>query len=236
MPRFGEEILSIVSDTSLPRLLILHLRTPLKSTSAHTILKKEKLKFFFGSMASGGAAGAASLGLVYPLDFARTRLATDVGKAAKDREFTGLSNCLYRVFKTDGIVGLYRGFYISEVGIIVYRAFYFGVYDSTKQWLFKDFKNTNMFFLWMLAQLNTNVAGLLSYPLDTIRRRMMMMSGKKKMEYSSSWGCIKHMMKNEGFAAFYKGALSNIFRGTGGALVLVFYDKIQKFLGKVFNI
>jgi len=34
----------------------------------------------FGSLASGGAAGAASLCFVYPLDFARTRLAADVGK------------------------------------------------------------------------------------------------------------------------------------------------------------
>jgi solute carrier family 25 (adenine nucleotide translocator) protein 4/5/6/31 len=198
--------------------------------------QKEKGKFFLGSMASGGAAGAASLGVVYPLDFARTRLATDVGKAKGDREFSGLTNCIARVFKTDGIVGLYRGFCISVVGIIVYRACYFGVYDSTKQWIFKDYNNTNIFFLWMLAQVNTNLSGFLSYPLDTIRRRMMMMSGKKKMEYSSSLGCIKYMIKHEGVAAMYKGALSNIFRGTGGALVLVFYEKIQKFLRKALHL
>ena len=44
--------------------------------------QKEKLVLFFESMATGCAAGAASLGVVYPLDFAKTRLATDVGKAA----------------------------------------------------------------------------------------------------------------------------------------------------------
>lgn len=48
--------------------------------------KKEKLKYFFGSLASGGAAGATSLLFVYPLDFARTRLAADIGKG-KEREF-----------------------------------------------------------------------------------------------------------------------------------------------------
>jgi len=42
--------------------------------------KKEPLKFFLGNMAAGGAAGATSLMFVYPLDFARTRLAADVGK------------------------------------------------------------------------------------------------------------------------------------------------------------
>jgi solute carrier family 25 (adenine nucleotide translocator) protein 4/5/6/31 len=48
--------------------------------------KKEKLKFFLGSLASGGAAGASSLIFVYPLDFARTRLAADIGKG-KGRDF-----------------------------------------------------------------------------------------------------------------------------------------------------
>lgn len=38
------------------------------------------------------------------------------------------------------------------------------------------------------------------------------------------------IIKNEGAPALFKGALSNIFRGTGGALVLAIYDEIQKFL------
>lgn len=41
--------------------------------------KTEPFKFFLGSIASGGAAGASSLMFVYPLDFARTRLAADIG-------------------------------------------------------------------------------------------------------------------------------------------------------------
>lgn len=50
--------------------------------------KTDFWKFFAVNMASGGMAGAGSLLIVYPLDFARTRLAADVGKNA-DREFTG---------------------------------------------------------------------------------------------------------------------------------------------------
>ena len=41
--------------------------------------KKNPVKFFIGNCMSGGAAGATSLCVVYPLDFARTRLAADVG-------------------------------------------------------------------------------------------------------------------------------------------------------------
>ncbi len=61
--------------------------------------KKEPVKFFIGNLASGGAAGATSLCFVYPLDFARTRLAADVGgkKSGTAREFTGLFDCIKKV-------------------------------------------------------------------------------------------------------------------------------------------
>ncbi len=84
-------------------------------------------------MASGGAAGAASLAFVYPLDYARTRLANDA-KTHKggEREFKGLTDVWKKTLATDGIVGLYRGFAISCVGIVVYRGLYFGLYDSLR--------------------------------------------------------------------------------------------------------
>lgn len=79
--------------------------------------KTEFWSFFAANMASGGAAGAASLLIVYPLDFARTRLAADVGKAG-EREFTGLVDCISKVAKKGGPMALYQGFGVSVQGII----------------------------------------------------------------------------------------------------------------------
>ncbi|MBQ5153763.1 hypothetical protein EGM85_10925, partial [Macrococcus caseolyticus] len=89
-------------------------------------------RYFAGNLASGGAAGATSLCFVYPLDFARTRLAADVGKGDGQREFKGLGDCLGKIFKSDGLTGLYRGFGVSVQGIIIYRASYFGFYDTAR--------------------------------------------------------------------------------------------------------
>lgn len=189
--------------------------------------------FFLGNMASGGAAGATSLMFVYPLDFARTRLAVDVGKGKKggEREFSGLVDCLQKIFKSDGAKGLYRGFTISVVGIIFYRASYFGMFDTGKVFLFPDMKKANIFALWGFAQFVTVTAGITSYPLDTVRRRLMMQSGRSDVLYTGTVDCFNKILKNEGPKAFFKGSLSNVIRGTGGALVLVFYDKIQSYMG-----
>jgi len=191
--------------------------------------KKEFWKFFLGNLASGGAAGATSLCVVYPLDFARTRLAADVGKGT-NREFTGLANCLIKIFKSDGIIGLYRGFFVSVQGIIIYRASYFGFFDTIKSLVSTDPKKVNFFVAWGIAQVVTVCSGISSYPWDTVRRRMMMQSGRKDVLYKNTWDCAVKVIKNEGIAAMYKGALSNIFRGTGGALVLAIYDEIKKYI------
>lgn len=188
-------------------------------------------RYFLGNLASGGAAGATSLCFVYPLDFARTRLAADVGKAGATREFSGLGNCLIKVFKSDGLIGLYRGFGVSVQGIIIYRAAYFGCFDTAKGML-PDPKNTPFLISWAIAQTVTVCAGIVSYPFDTVRRRLMMQSGRAKGDqtYSGTIDCWKKIYKTEGGAAFFKGAFSNIIRGTGGALVLVLYDEIKAFL------
>ena len=191
--------------------------------------KKEPFKFFMGNMASGGAAGATSLTVVYPLDFGRTRLAADVGSGG-DREFNGLVDCLKKCAAKDGVQGLYRGFGISVVGIIAYRASYFGLFDTGKVLLFEDMKKANLFAVWGFAQIVTVVAGIASYPLDTVRRRLMMTAGQENPKYKGTMHCFKTIAAEEGSRAFFKGCLSNVIRGTGGALVLVFYDKIQAYL------
>ncbi|XP_023656645.1 ADP/ATP translocase 3 isoform X2 [Paramormyrops kingsleyae] len=188
-------------------------------------------RYFAGNLASGGAAGATSLCFVYPLDFARTRLAADVGKARPSREFSGLADCLLKIFKSDGLRGLYQGFSVSVQGIIIYRAAYFGIYDTAKG-LLPDPKNTHMAVSWMIAQTVTTVAGVLSYPFDTVRRRMMMQSGRKGADimYTSTLDCWQKISRDEGHKAFFKGTLSNVLRGMGAAFVLVLYDEFKKFV------
>lgn len=145
--------------------------------------KKEFLKSFAINMASGGLAGAGSLAIVYPLDYARTRLASDVGSGEK--QFKGLVDCLAKTAAgPKGPLGLYNGFGVSVAGIIPYRGVYFGFFDTLMDNNPYGKSNDATFraaSTFICAQTAAISAGYASYPFDTVRRRLQMQSEKPKV-------------------------------------------------------
>jgi len=182
------------------------------------------------NVASGGLAGSLSLTVVYSLDFARTRLANDAKGKGGERQFNGLIDVYRKTLASDGIGGLYRGFVISCVGIFIYRGLYFGLYDTLKPMLLGDKPSAGLsFFLgWAI----TIVSGLASYPIDTVRRRMMMTSGGG-VKYNGSIDCARQVISNEGFMSLMKGAGANILRGVAGAGVLAGSDVVKNYYIKM---
>jgi len=215
-------------------------------TQALNFMFKERIKLVFKkkktdgvatrlgkNVAAGGCAGTLSLCFVYSLDYARTRLANDVKSVKKGaaagaeatRQYSGLFDVYKQTLKSDGIGGLYRGFVISAVGIFVYRGLYFGMYDTVRP-MFPT--NTGVFTSFLLGYAVTVSAGIMSYPIDTIRRRMMMTSGQA-VKYSGSLDAARHILINEGVTSFFKGAGANVLRGMAGAGTLAGFDEFKKY-------
>jgi solute carrier family 25 (adenine nucleotide translocator) protein 4/5/6/31 len=190
--------------------------------------------FFMGYLAAGAAAGATSLTVSYPLEYTYTRLAADVGGADGKRMYTGLMDCISKTVNTDGIRGLYRGYGPSVAGIVVYRAGYFGLYDFSKTSLIPSLQLKEHTASMVAAKFGIALtidifSAMLAYPLDTIRRSLMMQSGRGKetLLFNNSLGCLKHIMAKDGIHGLYKGALMNNVRAIGSALVLVIYDELK---------
>jgi len=186
--------------------------------------------FFATQLASGGAAGAASLTIVYPLDYARTRLASDVGGGKK--QFNGLVDCLTKTAKgPGGFMSLYNGYGPSVAGIIAYRGAQFGLNDTIMAFnpYAKEQGLVAIASKFAIAQVAVTASGLVAYPFDTVRRRLQMQSDKPVEEqlYKGTMDCGVKIIKDEGFGGMYKGALANIFRGVGASLVLVLYGEIK---------
>ncbi|KAK8652364.1 hypothetical protein V6N13_061384 [Hibiscus sabdariffa] len=195
-------------------------------------LSKEKagyMMWFAGNVASGSAAGATTSLFLYHLDYARTRLGTD-GKGCSingQRQFKGLLDVYRKTLSSDGIVGLYRGFGASIMGITLYRGMYFGIYDTMKPILLVGPLEGNFFASFFLGWSITTVSGVCAYPFDTVRRRMMLTSGQS-LKYRSCFHAFREIIHLEGFPALFRGVTANMLLGVAGAGVLAGYDQLHR--------
>ena len=112
---------------------------------------------------------------------ARVRLHSLAADVGAKKQFNGLLDVVKQIRAKEGVGGLYRGYPVSVVGIVVYRAGYFGFYDAGKQVFFKDGgQNTSVFLKFGLALCVDISAAVFAYPVDTVRRRLMMQSGAEE--------------------------------------------------------
>ena len=175
------------------------------------------------NLASGSAAGLLSMMVCYPLDYAHNRLASDVKVASggAERQFKGLVDVCRQTWRLDGVAGLYRGLTVACLGIVVYRGLYFGLYDTFKPVVVGG--SSNLMASFLLGFGTTLAAGLMAYPLDTVRRRMMMRSCEAE-KYRGWIDCATKVVKTEGPMALMRGALITVFFGVSGAVLLVGFD------------
>lgn len=190
--------------------------------------KKELTKFTATQFTSGAFAGGLTNTLVYPLIYVRTILGADLGKV---KQFNGMADCLVKTVQRNGFFSLYNGIGPSTMGIVVYRGAQFGLQDTLKAfnpWQ-KDVSAIGLVSKFTVAQIAVAFSGIAAYPLDTMQRRLQIEASKPKEQqmYSGMGDCFAKIMAKEGPGGFFKGALANVLRGTGAALVLVMYDEIM---------
>jgi len=183
-------------------------------------------------LTSGGLAGAIANTICYPFDFARTRLASDVGK---NKQFKGIWDCLSTTVRLQGLRGLYTGWGVTVAGSFVYRAGQLGLFKTIQDMNpYQKDKGTWGAVSSFVAVTTARTAIMpFNYPFDTVRRRMMLESEKSvdKRVYKGSVDCFKQVMAKEGFKGMYKGMVPELFRGVGGSLVVVIYERIHVIFG-----
>ncbi|CAI2375280.1 unnamed protein product [Moneuplotes crassus] len=191
---------------------------------------EDPVKFATANILAGSAAGMTSCLVFYPLDFSRTRLAVDIGRNQQERQFKNIFDVGSKIMRSDGITGFYRGLSITLLLTVLYRGSYFGLYNTGKVYLFKDQPKQDFFFLWCFGTFTTCFSNFIFYPLDTVRKRLQMQSGRENIQYTSPADCFRKIYIKEGIRGFFKGVVPNVVRGFGGALLLVLNDKIKNVL------
>mmetsp|Transcript_21260 Transcript_21260/g.30448 ORF Transcript_21260/g.30448 Transcript_21260/m.30448 type:complete len:304 (+) Transcript_21260:122-1033(+) len=188
-----------------------------------------------GNLIASGAAGGTALTITYPFDVARTRLAVDVGGGGSKvgRLYFGTVDCLLQLFRQEGLRGVYNGFAVSLFGAVMFRALFMGGYDITKYAL--DLQNKSILWRVVSAQVVTTVIGTACYPLDSVKRRLMIQTAGNKVQESSStlykngWDCFVRIAREEGVVrGLFAGLSVNLVRGLSGPLLLVGYDELKR--------
>jgi solute carrier family 25 (adenine nucleotide translocator) protein 4/5/6/31 len=196
--------------------------------------KTDFWKSFGVRLTSGGLAGAVANTICYPFDFARTRLASDVGKGKA--QFKGITDCIVTTVRQQGITGLYTGWTVTVMGAFVYRAGQLGTFKQIQDmnpWA-NDKGTLGAVSSFAAVTVARSAVMPFNYPFDTVRRRMMLQSEKpvEQRLYKGSVDCFLQVLRKEGLKGMYKGMVPELFRGVGGSLVIVAYDRIKV----IFNI
>lgn len=188
---------------------------------------------FAVKLSSGGLAGAIANTICYPFDFARTRLASDLKKG--NAQFKGIGDCIVTTVRQQGLRGLYTGWTVTVMGAFVYRAGQLGCFKQIQDLnpYAKDKGTIGAVSSFVAVTAARTVVMPFNYPFDTVRRRMMLQSEKPVSErlYKSSVDCFNQVLKKEGMKGMYKGMVPELFRGVGGSLVIVAYDRIKVIFG-----
>jgi len=190
-------------------------------------------KGFGVKLFSGGLAGGLANTICYPFDFARTRLASDL--KAGQGQFKGIGDCIMTTVRNQGITGLYTGWSVTVMGAFVYRAGQLGCFKQIQDLnpYQKDKGYLGGLSSFAAVTVARTVVMPFNYPFDTVRRRMMLQSEKPVAEraYKGSFDCFIKVFRNEGVKGMYKGMVPELFRGVGGSLVIVAYDRIKVIFG-----
>lgn len=187
------------------------------------------IQSFGVKLASGGIAGGLANTICYPFDFARTRLASDLKKGKG--QFNGILDCIMTTVRQQGITGLYTGWSVTVAGAFVYRAGQLGCFKQIQDLnpYKKDQGMLGGVSAFVAATTARTVVMPFNYPFDTVRRRMMLQSEKPMSErlYKGSFDCFRKVLAKEGLKGMYSGLLPELFRGVGGSMVIVVYDRIK---------
>jgi solute carrier family 25 (mitochondrial carnitine/acylcarnitine transporter), member 20/29 len=196
---------------------------------------------------AGAYAGVGNSVLSGPIEHIRIKLQTQ--PSGENRLYNGPIDCIRKIYRIDGIAGIYRG----QIPTILREAQAYGLWFLTYEYLVQHSiragTQRDNLPTWKLCAFG-GIAGLVywigSYPLDVIKSRMQsdvgltreiprdMAEFKRKLEsvgvqrkYKDMFDCSRKIFAESGLAGFWRGIAPTLVRaipcsaGTFAAYCLV---------------
>lgn len=185
------------------------------------------------SVLTGATAGATEAFVVVPFELVKIRL-QDRASAGK---YNGMIDCVVKVMKAEGPLALYNGLESTLWRHILWNAGYFGCIFQVRELIPKaDTKRGQMVNDLIAGATGGTVGTILNTPMDVVKSRIQnspKVAGSVP-KYNWAWPAVGTVMKEEGFAALYKGFLPKVLRlGPGGGILLVVFTGVMDFFRKM---
>ena len=185
------------------------------------------------SILTGASAGATEAFVVVPFELVKIRM-QDRASAGK---YTGIIDCVVKTVKAEGPLALYNGLESTLWRHILWNAGYFGVIFQVKALMPPATDKSSQIRNDLIAGAAGGTVGtILNTPMDVVKSRIQnspKIAGSIP-KYNWAWPAVGTVMKEEGFAALYKGFLPKVLRlGPGGGILLVVFTGVMDFFKKM---
>ncbi|KGR13098.1 solute carrier family 25 (mitochondrial carrier protein), member 16 [Candida albicans P57072] len=137
------------------------------------IIDKQSIDYIIRSGLAGGLAGSCAKTLVAPLDRIKILFQTSNPEFIKYRgTFGGFIDAGKRIWKTDGVMGLYQGNSVTLLRIFPYAAIKFVAYEQIRTFLIPNDSYETAARRFMAGSLSGLASVFFTYPLDLVRVRL----------------------------------------------------------------
>ncbi|KAL3276650.1 hypothetical protein HHI36_012022 [Cryptolaemus montrouzieri] len=182
-------------------------------------------------LVAASEAGLFTLVLTNPIWVCKTRLCLQSSVNIPKTHYTGMIDTLVKLYKTEGILGWYKGFLPGMLGVS-HGAIQFMAYEQMKiiYYKHKDIPiSTKLGVLEYLsfAAISKAIAVSVTYPYQVIRARLQ----NQIYSFEGMGDCVRQTWLLEGLNGFYKGLGINLLRVVPATMItFVTYENISHFL------
>lgn len=163
------------------------------------------------SVLTGATAGATESFVVVPFELVKIRL-QDKANASK---YTGMLDVVAKTVKQEGVLAMYQGLESTLWRHILWNAGYFGCIFQVRQLLPKAADKKGQMVNDILAgTVGGTVGTIMNTPLDVVKSRIQNSVNVPGVvpKYNWAFPAVGTVLKEEGFAALYKGFLPKVLR------------------------
>ncbi|KAM1174474.1 hypothetical protein EV2_027766 [Malus domestica] len=180
---------------------------------------------------AGAVAGFATVAAMHPLDVVRTRFQVNDGRVLNLPTYKNTAHAIFTIARLEGLRGLYAGFSPAVLGSTVSWGLYFFFYGRAKERYSKDRENQLSAGLHLASAAEAGaLVSLCTNPIWLVKTRLQLQTPLHQTRpYSGFYDALRTIIREEGWAALYKGLLPSLFlQVSHGAIQFTAYEELRK--------